>query len=91
MRYTVGSFGEESVGVVVDKSSMLEMGRNSKNRNGSMGFAWDLFQFFLFSKGVTVMMPKLNEITYKQWLPCYYKNHTFTRLLNYTYLGKAEH
>lgn len=66
MKYTVGSFGEELVGVVVNKSSMLEMG-GSKNRNGSMSFAWDLFQFFLFSKSGTVMMPKLDEITYKQW------------------------
>lgn len=71
MRYTVGSFGEELVGVVVNKSSMLEIGGrgggDSNNRNGSMGFAWDLFQFFLFGKSGTVMMPKLNKITYKQW------------------------
>lgn len=60
-------FGEESEDVGVDKVSMLEMGKNSENRNESICFVWDFFQIFRLCESGTVMMPKLNYITYKQW------------------------
>lgn len=71
------------------------MEKKTKNRNGSLSFAWDLFQFFLFSKSGTGMMPKLNKIIYKQCqkkrLPGEYKNPTFKHLSSNTYLGEAGH
>lgn len=58
-------------------------------------FAWDLFQFFLFSKSGTGVMPKSNKINYKQCqkkrLPGDYKNPTFKHLLSCTYLGETGH
>lgn len=50
--------------MAVDKTSTV---KKKKNRHGSMGFDWDLFQFILFNKSGTVMMPKWNTITYKAW------------------------
>lgn len=55
------------MGLVEDKSSLLKIEKKKIARTeiGSLSFAWDLSHFFLFSKSGTGMMPKLNEIKYK--------------------------